>query len=246
MPEQSSSFIPKAGTGPVRPTRGVRRIYLLSYASNIVFFSVLFAVIGIYIYAALVDRSLTEVKSQLETAQSRFSVNDIERVKKLDERLKTAATILNESTAPSELFAAVEKVVASNIVFTAMTYKQLPNKQFALSLTGQAEDFDQIIKQSEIIQDDDLLGGAKITNYDYSLAGDQDAPVLTGQATLTFVFNDMSNISEISYNPTVTEKTVDTALVDDVNTTTPADDTIVGTSSPVEAGNDQSSESGTQ
>ncbi len=204
MPSQGSSFIPKAGAGPVRKTRSVKRVYLLSYISNIVFFSVLFAVIGIYVYAALIDRSLAQVQADLDTARSRFGIEDIQRIKLLDKRLSTASSLLNGSTAPSSIFASIESVVADNIVFSGMTYRQLPNNKYELTLTGRADDFNQIIKQNEILTSDNLLRGANITAFDYSIGGDESAVFAGGgEAVLTFVFSDINDVSEIPYEPTL-------------------------------------------
>ena len=195
MPPQNSSFIPKSGVKTVQRVKTGRRIYVLAYISYIVFFSVLFAVIGVYIYGATVTRSLSTVKEQLVAEQSRFAVDDIDAIKILDQRLATSERLLNESAAPSRLFADIEAIVASNIYFSGMSYKELPNRQFELNLTGRANDFSDIIGQRDLLGNSSLLREATVVDFDYSVG---EGNALTA-ATLSFVFSDTRDLSDIAY-----------------------------------------------
>lgn len=201
MPPESTSFIPKTGVKTVQRTRSTKRIYVLAYISYIVFFSALFAVVGVYVYGAIVSRDLTNTKTQLTAEQQRFSPADIDRVRQLDVRLQTADRLINESTAPSRIFPDIEAIVASNIAFTGMEYVQLPNRQFEINLTGRAGSFNEIIGQRNLLESSALLQDAKITQYDYSVAGEGGGGSATGQATLTFVLSDTRDLSTIPYAP---------------------------------------------
>ncbi len=200
MPPESASFIPKSGVKTVQRTRSSRRIYVLAYISYIVFFSTLFAVIGVYIYGATVSRSLTTLNDQLVLERQKFSAADIEEVKMLDKRLTVARRLLDESAAPSRLFADIEAIVASNIYFSAMSYSQLPNRQFTLELTGRANNFSEIIAQRDLLGNSTLLRDATVVDYDYSV-GEGSGSSLLGSATLAFVFSDTRELSAISYVP---------------------------------------------
>lgn len=200
MPEQGSSFIPKSGVKTVQRVSSTRRIYLLAYISYIIFFSTLFVVIGVYIYGATVTRSLTTLKDQLVAERQRFDISDIDNIKLLDKRLSTAKTLLNESTAPSRIFSDVESIVASNIYFSGMSYRQLPNRQFQINLVGRAGDFNQIIAQERLVENGTILRNAKVVDYDYSI-GEGTGGNLLGNSTLTFVFSDTRDLSAIAYTP---------------------------------------------
>lgn len=208
MPDQGSSFIPKTAGSPVRRTRASRRIYLLSYISYVAFFSVLFAVIGTYVYASFINSSLNNIKEQLAAERSRFSTAEIDSIKSLDHRLSTAERLLNELSAPSRVFGDIEKVVASNIAFSGMSYSVKPNRQFEITLTGYADEFNEILRQRDLLSGSSLLNQAEIAEYDYSVAGSGDTTSVSGDATLTFVFSDVRDLSLIPYQTEPVEEEV--------------------------------------
>ena len=200
MPNESSSFIPKSGVKTVKRSQGTKQIYLLAYISYIVFFSTLFAVLGVYIYGAMVNRSLNNLKEEMVAEKERFAVTDIENIKQLNKRIDTAETLLGEATAPSRIFPDIESIVASNIRFSGMSYEQLPNRQFQIDLTGEAGDFNEIIGQRLLLENSTLLSDAEVVEYDYSVSGEEGSSV-SGEAVLTFVFSDTRDLSAIAYLP---------------------------------------------
>ena len=226
MPEQGASFIPKSGAKTVQRNRGTRRIYLLAYISYIVFFSTLFVVVGVYLYAATINRNLTSLREQLSVEQQRFAVSDIEQVKTFDKRMSEATRLLEESSAPSRIFSDIESIVASNIYFSSMTYSQLPNRQFEIELVGRATNFNQLINQEDLLENSQLLKDATITSYDYGLGGGEGD--LSGTASLSFTFADTRDLSIISYQPNASESTV---VVSPSSATTTTEMVVTETSS---------------
>lgn len=230
MPDQNSSFIPKSGVKTVKRSQGTKQIYLLAYISYIVFFSTLFAVIGVYIYGATIDRSLENTKAQMVAERQRFAVSDIENIKQLDQRLSTAQRLLSESTAPSRIFPDIESIVASNIRFSGMKYELLVNNQFKIELSGEAEEFNEIVSQKLLLKNSPLLAEAEVVEYDYSVSGEEGS-ANRGDAVLSFVFSDTRDISSIAYvPPAVVEETATTTenvvIMDSVSAEV-ADDTAV-------------------
>lgn len=201
MAPEGTSFIPKSGVKTVQRTQSTRRIYVLAYISYIVFFSTLFSVIGVYVYGAVVSRDLSALREQLVSERQRFSLEDIESIKQLDQRLTTAQELLNKSSAPSRIFNDIEAIVASNIYFSGMHYQHLPNDQFQIDLTGRADNFTEIISQRNLLGNSSLLQNAKVVEYDYSVGEGENANNLLGLATLSFVFSDTRDISSIPYLP---------------------------------------------
>lgn len=228
MPEQGSSFIPKSGVKTVQRTRSTRRIYLLAYISYVIFFSTIFAVIGVYIYGATVSRNLTSIKESLAEEQKRFDVADIESMKQLEKRLELAERILNESTAPSRLLPDIEAIVASNIYFTGLSYTQLINRQFQIDLIGRAENFNQIVGQQQLVKNSSLLQNATVVEYDYNVGEGSEGSVL-GNATLSFTFSDTRDLSAISYIPEA--PTLDAQNIEE-NVVIPGSATSSGSSVP--------------
>ncbi|MEX2341236.1 MAG: hypothetical protein WD605_02860 [Candidatus Paceibacterota bacterium] len=205
MPEQGASFIPKSGVKTVQRIRGGRRIYILAYISYIVFFSTLFVVVGTYLYAAAVNRSLSSLKEQLAAEQQRFSVVDVEQIRQFDNRMNEASRLLEEASAPSRIFSDIESIVSSDIYFSSMTYEQLPSRKFQIELIGRADNFNQAISQRTLLKDSAILKDAAITAYDYALSEEGAA---RGGAKLSFTFSDTRDLSVIAYQVSAEESMV--------------------------------------
>lgn len=201
MPSEGTSFIPKSGVKTVQRTKGTRRIYVLAYISYIVFFSTIFSVIGVYAYGAMISRDLTKLRDQLVAERQRFSLEDVESIEQLDQRLNTATELLNQSSAPSRIFSDIEAIVASNIYFSGMHYEHLPNNQFRIDLTGRAGNFTEIIGQRNLLGSSNLLKDAKVVDFDYSVNEGENAGEVLGEATFSFIFSDTRDISSIAYIP---------------------------------------------
>lgn len=205
MEGQGSSFIPKNTTRvSTTRTRGTHRIYILSYISYIVFFGTLFSVAGVFLYASSVDKSLESLKTQLVEQRNKFSATDIESIKLLDKRLNSAEQLVNESAAPSAIFADLESIVSDSVYFSGASYKYLPNRQFQIALTGRATEFDEVLWQQELLKGGNILKNAEISEYDYSVEGETEgATVSTGDAVLTFVISSTQPTSVIPYVPAI-------------------------------------------
>ena len=204
MANQAASFIPKNSERASRKIRTTKRIYLLSYISYVAFFGTLLAVVGTYLYANQVEGELNDIKQQVQAERQRFASNEVvDELKLLDRQLTLASDLVDNSAAPSRIFSAIETATAENISYSGFNYKHLPNRQFEIMLTGQAENFNQIIYQEELMAGSQILGSGRIVSYDYSLKGDEDSSPgsISGFATLTFVFSDTSDTSLIPYEP---------------------------------------------
>ena len=206
MADQAASFIPKNSKRADRRVRTTKRIYLLSYISYVAFFGALIATAGTYLYANQVENELSNIKQQVQEERQRFASNEVvDELKLLDHQLKMVTELVETSAAPSSIFEVLETVTASNISFSALSYEYLPNRQYEIMLTGQAENFNQILYQEELMGDHPLLANGRIVSYDYSLKEDEgsSAENISGFATLTFIFSDTNNASEIPYVPDV-------------------------------------------
>lgn len=233
MPDQNSSFIPKNVNRVERRSRGTHRIYLLSYLSYVFFFGTLIAVVGIYFYAVQVEAQLTNVKSDLDAARTRFSDRDIETIRALEKKLLSANQLLGEAAAPSRIFADIESVASSDIQFSAFKYDRLPGQQFKVVLEGKADDFNQMIYQRELMESSTLFKNADVVEYDYNLAeaggsnpnGLQTLP--KGRAVLSFLFSDTLAVAAIPYVPEESEVLVDNVVTAVSGTATTTEDTAV-------------------
>lgn len=220
MADSNASFIPKNTQRIQKKVRTTYRIYLLSYLSYVFFFGTLIAVIGTYFYAIQVKSALDKVKVDLEQARQAFSETDIEGVRELEKRLLTANQLLGRLASPTKVFSEVEKLVADNIRFTRFSYEALPGQKAVISLTGKADDFNQIIYQRDLMNGSILFESAPKLTFDYAgtilgeeTGGEVAATENTDDATLTFTVDTEFSTTLIPYQG---ESAVDTNVVTDV------------------------------
>jgi hypothetical protein len=132
----------------------------------------------------------------------------------LEKRLLIADQLLNQSAAPSKIFEEIEKIVADNIQFIRFTYDALPNQKAMLSLTGKAEDFNQILFQRDLMNSSLLFEAAPDMQFDYAgsaLNEEADGEAAAGEVepetTLTFIVSNEISTSLIPYQPQAANST---------------------------------------
>lgn len=233
----ATSFIPKNSNRPKKKVRSTKRIYLLSYISYVLFFASLLSTLGVLFYSVQVDHALDDAKTRLQSEQDSFRTEDIARIRNLEKKLIVADRLLNQLTAPSRIFQELEKVVADNIEFTSFIYTLEANNRSTISLSGRADDFNQVLYQRDQFNRSQVLNAAQLVSYDF-VAGpgedDDQGPLtqekiitsllLAEEDTLVFTFETSLNSSLIAYDPALSPLVVesvtaeadseDTAVVD--------------------------------
>ena len=118
------SFIPKRSTGKVTPVRSGRRIYIFTYIAYVVFFGTLLSVVGLFFLNQQAENQLNEYVVRLEQAQSSVNREQINSIRKLDQRIKIAEQVLNWHAAPSRLFGELESVIVQTVQLTSFSYER--------------------------------------------------------------------------------------------------------------------------
>ncbi|MEZ4200286.1 MAG: hypothetical protein R3B69_01630 [Candidatus Paceibacterota bacterium] len=246
MAESSNaSFIPKNSKRTQKKVRGTRRIYLLSYVSYVVFFGTLLATVIVFFFSIQVNKSLEASRDRLIEEKNRFSQEDIDGLRHLEKKLIIANDLLNHSTAPSELFSALESVVADNVYFTGFSYQHNVNDTYTVELVGRADALNPVLYQRELLTQNAILGRGDVTSFDYAIsesAEDEESDATTAlvqnllgseDPVITFTFVSRGSVADIPYTPGATAPVNDTEILSvRPNSTggTVADDTEQGVS----------------
>ena len=116
----NTSFIPKKTEAP-RHKRQSRS--LLALIISIVFIISLASAVGVFFYEKLVESSIERKKESLEKAREAFEPSLIEELARLDRRLFTAQSLVDNHLAISTLFDSLNLITVTNLRMTNFTYE---------------------------------------------------------------------------------------------------------------------------
>ena len=206
------SFIPKRSTGKVTPVRSGKRIYIFSYIAYVFFFGTLLSVVGIFFLNSQAEKQLQSFISKVEEQQQSFNRGQIDTIRKLDSRIKTAEQVLGWHVAPSRLFEELEAVIVKTVRLQSFTYTRTTGGGAVFSFGGLTDTFDVLLFQRDVLENSPMLAAADIVEVSYG-SGDNSviegaqrgaaASVSTvpGKATVSFSFQDDAIVSSIGYVP---------------------------------------------
>lgn len=204
------SFIPKRSTGKVTAPRAGRRVYIFSYITYVVFFGTLLSVVGIFFLSQQAKSQLQEYIVRVDQEQQSFNRGQLESIRELDSRLNKAEQILVQHAAPSVIFEALESVIVRDIQLNKFEYAHERGKGALLSLGGLTATFDALLFQREVIEQNSFLASADIIEVAYGSTGTEiqganrqegSSPGGSGEATVTFMFEDETILNSIGYTP---------------------------------------------
>lgn len=200
-----TSFIPK-NANKVRKPRVSKRIYIFSYISYVFFFGTLLAVIGVYVYSIQVKNTLAEQKDVLARERAAFSESDIEQVRELEKRILLAERLLDESSAPSKIFGALESVIVDTMHLTELTYERADDNSYMLTFVGGVDSFDSAMFQRDLFATVPLLANSVVSEFSYgeSESEDGESSAQSGEA-LTVTFESTAHTSLFPYEPVIEE-----------------------------------------
>lgn len=200
MPNTPGSFIPKQHTtGTVAPKRAGRRIYIFSYVAYVLFFGTLLSVVGIFVLDRQATQQLTAYTLQLDEARQNVSANRLEEVRALDQRIKTAETVLNWHVAPSRIFETLENVILESVQLTDFSYMRETGGDATISFTGQTGTFDALLFQRDIVNRSPLLASADIVSVELGTETSEDTP--EALTVIAFGFENQETVEHIGYQP---------------------------------------------
>jgi hypothetical protein len=195
---QRNSFIPRSPIkGTVKP-RGVRRVYILTYVSYILFFGTLLATSGVFVYSITLDNQLSSEKARLSAERELFNQADLERVKELESRLKTSQNILDRHVSVHSILNALETTTLRPVQIDGFEYVKDSNNSLDLTLTARTQNFNDALFQREIFFSNGILNGAQVSEIKFEESDVSDASATTYEE-VQFTLTKKLTVNEIPY-----------------------------------------------
>jgi hypothetical protein len=152
----NTSFIPKK---PVATSSGVsskttssfrkRGPNILSLIGLFIFLASLVSTAGVYGWKYQTEKSIADQIESLKIAREGFDEQTVANATRLNERIISVKSILENHTAPSNVFAVIEDVILKSVRLKNFSYSLQANGGVKLSGSGTASGYEAVVLQSD-------------------------------------------------------------------------------------------------
>ncbi|MEX0933243.1 MAG: hypothetical protein WDZ74_00675 [Candidatus Paceibacterota bacterium] len=189
-----SSFIPKQPlvgqeSGSPRYTKRRRESSSPFVGLSVLMFTLSLLVFGgVWGYTLFVEREIQDMEVRLEEQRQQFQPAEIAEYKRFDDRLKVAASILNNHIALSEIFSLLEEVTLPSVRYTTFDFSkdeivsteaevdgvivQTPaSERLSIALGGEAGTFEDIALQAEEFKKNQFVRNSTFSTFQLNETG---------------------------------------------------------------------------
>lgn len=155
-----TSFIPKKPISPAPISYENRGVSIVTIITVIIFFGSVALSLGSYLYMGILEKRLEAKKVDLEKARNSFDLDTIRDLKRLDMRMKSAETLLQNHIAFSSYFELLEDITLRSVRFGTLTINDSSSslsettvsdsKPLTFKLTGTARGYTGVALQSDL------------------------------------------------------------------------------------------------
>ncbi len=163
MNSQNTSFIPQRPTQGKINNRSVRKIYILSYVSYVVFFGTVFAAIAVILYTLSLHNQVNAQKQKLTQEKSQFGQGDIESILQLESLIATAKQKMDAHISIPRIFTALENSTLEALQIKEFSYKRENDNPPEILLTASASNFNDVLFQNEVLKANPILKSASFS-----------------------------------------------------------------------------------
>lgn len=204
MESSGGSFIPQRPTKGKVAAKSLRKVYVLSYVSYLVFFATLIAVGVVFVYKLSLDGNLASLQGALVEERNAFGHSDLERIQNLDQRIDTATRLVNQHASLLTIFRALESTVADPVELTSFAYDRVKDMQNpTVTLAAKAEDFDTVLFQQQVLANNETTSGISISSIALTNeASDPDQPNREAETVVTLEFLAEVGLGAINFRGT--------------------------------------------
>jgi hypothetical protein len=234
MNPQNTSFIPKRPTQGKINNRGVRKIYILSYISYVLFFGALISAVAVFLYTYTLHAKINAERTKLTQEQSQFGQSDIESILRLEQLINTAEQKMDVHISLPRIFGAIESSALDTLVLDAFEYKRSDDAAPVLTLGGESSNFNSILFQREVLALNPILAKSSFSKIEIAEAAtDANNKSESSVKSPVIKFEISSDIdpSLVNYTPGFTASTSEDVVSSDVepsSQTTKVDADTVG------------------
>lgn len=199
---ESTSFIPQRPTKGKVGARRVRKLYVLTYISYILFFGAILSAGVVFFFNYTMQAQLEDQKQQLAAERDRFNRAEIESVRELEKRMSIAQTRMANHISLLTVFRALEESTVQAMRFTDFSYKRHNDQAPVVTLTATTGRFDGALFQREVLSQNPILSEGKITEISLAAVdANQSDEIENIQQVITFVLESEIDPSLVQYSP---------------------------------------------
>ncbi|MBA3550906.1 hypothetical protein H0W32_01715 [Patescibacteria group bacterium] len=155
-PKFQTTFIPKKPLIQTTNNRSPRTINFFTLISLIVFITTAILAAGVWGYQKYLTKNIITLETTLNTELEKFEPALVADLGRLDTRLKSAKSLLNQHIALSSLFDFLSKVTLPSVRFSSFRYA-INGQKITLNMTGQARSFSAVALQASELQQEKNL-----------------------------------------------------------------------------------------
>lgn len=167
-----TSFVPKK-TLILKSEAGGGRVSINLFLSfgMIIFFLMIALAGGAYLYKVIIQKKIAEEGVALEKAKKAFEPSLIADVKRLDNRITTAKTILANHVAVLPVFDLLEVLTLKTVRFTKFDYKNTKSGSPTIQLDGEAKSYASVALLSDSFAGDERIKNPVFSNLNLNETG---------------------------------------------------------------------------
>lgn len=168
-----TSFIPKKTLVLKNESSGGTRVSINLFLSfgMIVFFLMIAIAAGLYLYKAVIQKKIAEEGAALEKAKKAFEPSLIADVKRLDNRILVAKTVLEKHTVVLPVFDMLEALTLKTVRFTSFNYTSAKGSVPTISLGGEARSYASVALLSDSFSEDERIKSPVFSGLDLNESG---------------------------------------------------------------------------
>jgi hypothetical protein len=163
-----TSFIP---TKPVQTVKtggslagSGKKSNFFSIIAFIIFLATVVAAGGAFVYKLSLDRVVENQKQSLIQIQQAFDPALIDEAVRLNNRIESIKSLLENHTSPSQVFSLLEEFTLATVQFRSLQYNTTETGDIQFSVSGLADSFQSIVLQSDAYGDTGYLRDVLFTN----------------------------------------------------------------------------------
>ena len=151
----NTSFIPKksVSTSSGSSSGGVKfkkkGPNLLSIIGLLIFLAAVVSTAGVYLWQDQVEKQIDDQIENLRQARSEFDEQTVANATRLNERIIAVKNILDNHTAPSNIFATLEDIILKSVRLRNFTYNSNEDGNIKVSGDGNAAGYESVVQQSD-------------------------------------------------------------------------------------------------
>lgn len=166
-----TSFIPKQPLVENGAKKASGTTSIFSIIGWFIFIVVISASVGVFLYEQYLTKAIDTKNTDLSNRIKSFDTESVDHFIQLDSRLQSAALILNNHLAVSNLLDLIAENTIQSVQFTDFKYSFDDSDKISLNLSGKAPSFASVALQSDAFSAEPHLHNQVFSNLGLDQAG---------------------------------------------------------------------------